>query len=304
MKRSLRSLPNDLRQFAKYHLKRRVYDYPAPETELGIVLLDYDADAYRDKLMSYRDRFAIDTLEEVRYRDRSYPIHRITTGHDGAGRRLLVLAGVHGNERAGLLAVPHLLDHLDAHRERFRGVEIVIVTPVNPVGAAAGSRYNADGFDINRDFSRFDTPEARAVRHAFAEARPHFMVALHEGPHEGTFLFANRLVARDRAEGVLAALAAEGVALAPEDYFGRSLEPPGYAPMTRTMWALSVLWERTLGMMATGMWAERQRVPEITLESSWRHAEAHGRVTAHVVLVRAIAEMLADEMRAVRDGLC
>src|SRR5262245_50821883 len=119
MKRSLRTLPNDLRQFAKYHLKRRVYDYPAPETELGIVLLDYDTDASRDELMSYRDRFAIDTLEEVRYRDRSYPIHRIATQHQAARRRLLVLAGVHGNERAGLLAVPRLLDHLHAHRERF-----------------------------------------------------------------------------------------------------------------------------------------------------------------------------------------
>ena len=38
---SLRTLPHDLHMLAKYHLKRRVADYPAPETELGVVSLGF-----------------------------------------------------------------------------------------------------------------------------------------------------------------------------------------------------------------------------------------------------------------------
>jgi hypothetical protein len=33
---------------------------------------------------------------------------------------------------------------------------------VNPIGAVEGSRFNGQGFDINRDFRRFDTEEAQA----------------------------------------------------------------------------------------------------------------------------------------------
>ena len=38
-----------------------------------------------------------------------------------------------------------------------------IVTPVNPIGAMEGSRFNGQGFDINRDFRRFDPRQARVV---------------------------------------------------------------------------------------------------------------------------------------------
>ena len=55
-------------------------------------------------------------------------------------KTLLVLAGVHGNEHAGLLAVPRLLEKWTED-----AVRLVVITPVNPVGAAELSRYNADG---------------------------------------------------------------------------------------------------------------------------------------------------------------
>jgi hypothetical protein len=205
----------------------------------------------------------------------------------GAGRKLLVLAGVHGNEHAGLLAVPSILDRLED-----RAVDVSIVTPVNPIGAAHLSRYNGEGYDINRDFVRFYTPEARAVRELFDRFAPDFVVSLHEGPQDATFFFANRCVERDLAVRLLDSMKERGTTLAETDYFGRTLRPPGYAPLSATGHAVSWLWARTLGMMATGMYAEERGIPEITLESSWRLPDRQARVRAHVDLVLTLIDEL------------
>lgn len=282
---------DDLRAFARYHLVRRVEDHPAPETELGIVPLGYDPAAYAEQIRGYAERgYDVSTLDVVEYRGARHPMLAVRKRHPEARRRLLVLAGVHGNEHAGLLAVPDLLD---AFSEAELPVELRVVTPVNPVGAAHLSRYNALGFDINRDFVRFETVEARAVRSVFEAMRPDFVVALHEGPHDATFIFTNRCVPEGLAARLLCAMSRAGTELADRDYFGRALDPPGHAPMSRSMWLLSALWAGTLRMMATGMWANELGVPEITIESSWRSSERDARVLGHVELVMALARELA-----------
>ena len=104
-------------------------------------------------------------------------------------------------------------------------VQLVVIAPVNPVGAAELSRYNAQGYDINRDFVRFETQEARAVRRAFEQDRPDFLVALHEGPQDDTFMFTNRRVDPQLAGRLLDAMARGGTELGDKDYFGRTLNP-------------------------------------------------------------------------------
>jgi hypothetical protein len=286
---SLRTLPDDLRLFAKYHLKRRVVDYPAPETELGIVPLGFELDAYADELRELSDRYDVSTLAELDYRGRSHPVLRVGTRNPDADKRLLVLAGVHGNEHAGLLAVPEILGRATERPS----VELVVVTPVNPVGAAELSRYNADGYDINRDFERFATPEARVVRDVFEERRPDFVVSLHEGPQDATFMFANRHVDEALALRLLERLADGGTKLATTDYFGLELDPAGYSPMSSAGWLVSWLWAATLGMKASNMFADDRGVPELTLESSWRLPDRESRVRAHVDLVLSLLDELA-----------
>ena len=287
-------IAKDLRLFAKYHLVRRVYDHPAREEELGVELIGYDPDAYSSQLeLAAGDAFDVTILDHVAYRDTDRPIHLIASNRDRASKTLLVLGGVHGNEQAGLLAIPRLLCTI-REQSLAPDVEVRFVTPVNAVGAAEGSRYNADGFDINRDFVRFETREAQLVRQVFTERPPDVMISLHEGPQPATFLFANRLVAPSKAERLLARLQGAGVELATVDYFGRTLDTPGYAPMKPAMWRLSMLWAATLKMKATGVWAEEQGCPEITLESSWTGRDADTRVTAHTELVLGVLAELSD----------
>ena len=98
---------------------------------------------------------------------------------------------------------------------------------MNAIGAAELSRFNADGYDINRDFIQFRTEEARLVRRVFDEFRPDFVLSLHEGPQDAAFMFANRHVDGALARRLLAALEAGGTTLATKDYFGLPLRPPG-----------------------------------------------------------------------------
>lgn len=285
---SLATLPKDLALFAKYHLVRRAFDHPAPETELGIVPLEFELGRYSEAIRAFHgDRFHVREEASVPYRERAHPILSVQSRGD-APRTLLVLAGVHGNEHAGLLAVPSILDAWSAG-----GVRLVVLTPVNPVGAAELSRYNAEGYDINRDFARFDTPEARVVRQLYDRERPDFVISLHEGPQDATFMFTNRLVTDALARELLDALAAGGTALAERDYVGMRLRPPGLSPSSPVARAVTWLWSATLGMKATLGYSDDRGIPEIVLESSWRLPDQETRVRAHVDLVAAVARSLS-----------
>jgi protein MpaA len=87
--------------------------------------------------------------------------HRLVLGHsvDGrsivaflggdasASRHVLVVGCIHGNEPAGT-AVTSMLTSLRVPA----GVELWVIPYLNPDGAAAGTRGNAHGVDLNRNF--------------------------------------------------------------------------------------------------------------------------------------------------------
>lgn len=231
-------------------------------------------------------RFEVATAATVTHRARSYPILSVRS-RGAAAKTLLVLAGVHGDEVAGLLAVPTILESWRSDR-----VRLVVITPVNPVGAAARVRRNGAGHDINRDFVRFVTPEARLVRDVYEEVRPDFVIALHEGPQRGAFMFANRHVASPLAHALCDALAAGGTVLATRDYFGARLRPPGLSPATPVTRAVWRLWARAFGQQASIAYSEARGIPEIVLESSWSDPDLTARVRPHADLVAAVAERL------------
>ncbi|HBQ19088.1 MAG TPA: hypothetical protein DEF51_50830 [Myxococcales bacterium] len=284
---SLSTLPKDLALFAKYHLRHPTERHPAREEELGLVELGFDLDGYLADLATFGDDFEV--REEARL-DYAGRVHRMVSlrSRAEAERTLFVMAGIHGNERAGLLAVPRILERFDASR----GVRLVVLTPTNPVGVAALSRFNADGYDINRDFVRFETEEARVVRALYEREAPDFVISLHEGPQDATFVFANRHVESALVARGLAAMEAGGTELATRDYFGLRLDPPGLSASSAVSRAVHAAWAATLGMMATIRYSEERGIPELVLESSWRDPDAEARIRPHVDLVDAISAAL------------
>jgi N-acetylmuramoyl-L-alanine amidase len=78
---------------------------------------------------------------------RGRPIRALRVGDARARVKLLVVGAVHGNEPAGKAVVARL-----RHARPPRGTALWLVEDANPDGAAAGSRHNANGVDLNRNF--------------------------------------------------------------------------------------------------------------------------------------------------------
>ena len=107
--------------------------------------------------------------------------------------RVLVVGSIHGNETAGRAVLARLRKATPPE-----GVELWLVDSVNPDGVRRGTRQNARGVDLNRNFGRrwagggraFDTyfpgrrafsePESRAVRRLVTRLRPAVTVWYHQ----------------------------------------------------------------------------------------------------------------------------
>ena len=279
---------DEVRTFARYHLWRRAFDHPARDPALDVVELPYAPDELEATLREAARGLDVDVVERIPFRGRVHEVLSVGLGPRSARERVLVLAGVHGNEHAGVLACPEIVRRL--RETELRDVHVQILLPVNPVGAVERSRFNGEGYDINRDFVRFATPEARLVRRVIEALRPTFIVSLHEGPQDATFFFANPEVGEGRSARLARRLAAAGTKLATRDYFGRVLTPPGVAGPSLTTRALTFAWASLLGMQATQGYASRLGIPELTLESSWRSTDHAARLAAHVAMVLAVVE--------------
>jgi hypothetical protein len=99
---------------------------------------------------------------------------------------------IHGNEWEGTDAALKLIEELakakDGHTtELLSKNRIHLNVTANPDGRIAGTRANANGFDLNRDFITASQPEARAIRQIAIDKQPAVMLDLH-GYVNGTLI--------------------------------------------------------------------------------------------------------------------
>jgi hypothetical protein len=124
---------------------------------------------------------------------RGVPIRAVRVGDSNARVSLLVVGSIHGNEPAGRAIVARL------RRSRPPpGTALWLVADLNPDGQEAGTRHNARGVDLNRNFpyrwrpggGPFDTyypgagplsePESRAAARFIARVRPRVTLWYHQ----------------------------------------------------------------------------------------------------------------------------
>ncbi len=124
---------------------------------------------------------------------RGRPIYATELGDPDNERRVLVVGVIHGNETAG-----RLIDQRLASGHPPKEALVWMIKELNPDGVAAGTRQNANGVDLNRNFpwhwrplgARGDLqysgprplsePESRIARSLILRVRPRVTIWFHQ----------------------------------------------------------------------------------------------------------------------------
>jgi protein MpaA len=121
---------------------------------------------------------------------RGRPIAATLKGDPRARARVLVIGCVHGNEPAGIRVARRLIAGAPA-----RHAAIWVIPSLNPDGLAAGTRGNARGVDLNRNFPfewqplggleysgahPLSEPESRTARRLILRIEPEITIWFHQ----------------------------------------------------------------------------------------------------------------------------
>ena len=140
---------------------------------------------------------------------RGRPIMAYRVGDPGASTTAVAMSTMHGDEARTRAILTAIRDG-----RRVHGLDLWVIPTMNPDGLARGTRQNAHGVDLNRNFpfrwtdldGRYESgpapasePETQAVMRFFEEVRPRFVVSFHQPLHgvdvstPGMRTFARRL---------------------------------------------------------------------------------------------------------------
>ena len=120
------------------------------------------------------------------------PIVAYRKGDPEASRTVVVLGQMHGDERAGVDTARWLRDRVPVRTD----VDVWVIPTMNPDGLARGTRTNARGVDLNRNWPMnwrrshrgttysgpraASEPETRAVLRFLREVQPAFLSSIHQ----------------------------------------------------------------------------------------------------------------------------
>jgi murein peptide amidase A len=109
---------------------------------------------------------------------------------------IFIFGGIHGSEPTGAYVARELANYLRGHGELCAGKTVAILAAANPDGLQRGTRANARGVDINRNFPASNwrpagkrggkhgaapasEPETRALQRALEIIQPRRVVSIH-----------------------------------------------------------------------------------------------------------------------------
>lgn len=135
------------------------------------------------------DRPAVVEARTIGHSVKGRPIRAWRLGEPGK-RRIVLVSTMHGNE-------PHTRGILQSLRDgrAIRGVDLWVIPTYNPDGLARGTRRNARGVDLNRNFpykwadldGNYESgrrpgsePETRAVMRFLEEIAPRRVISFHQ----------------------------------------------------------------------------------------------------------------------------
>lgn len=113
------------------------------------------------------------------------PIYKVCLGTGTI--KILIWSQMHGNESTGTKAIFDILQffknpevHKDLSESILEKCTLVFIPMLNPDGALAYTRKNAQGIDLNRDALALKAPESKLLFDVLKQFDPHFCFNLHD----------------------------------------------------------------------------------------------------------------------------
>jgi len=131
----------------------------------------------------------ISTLGHIKFASNKYPFQKIILG-DQNPRRVLISAGIHGDEPAGVESICSLLES-GRYKPHLDEWEITILPCLNPYGFENDTRENHDNKDLNRLFKDQLPPlEVQLAKSILKHSYFDITIELHEdSDSHGYYLF-------------------------------------------------------------------------------------------------------------------
>jgi hypothetical protein len=163
-------------------------------------------------------------------------------------KQVLILAGTHGNETAGLEFALTLIERLRSAPGSDTLYDLDIFPMANPWGWVHDRPLTQEGIDIVDDFNRFDSREARIIRRFLRDKRYDLVLDLREDPRATGFYLRQYAIGRVEASTrIIDRLRAAGYPI--ESNPDRILLNPQNGIVDIPGWSLAVMrWTRQMTM--------------------------------------------------------
>lgn len=276
-----------LKLFYKYYLTGHPENSPVKQNDFPIYVENFDFEKYRKDIFSFQDQFSVEVAKTIEYKKETFEIFRVETRNSQAKKRLLVFATVHGNEFATALVIPRFLNDISTNPDFYKEWQIRIIAPANPVGLKYQSRYNKDGYDINRDFKDFKTDEAKLQRNEIDIFKPDILVSLHEHPHNGFMIFCTDIVPKMLQEKILDRLKEKHILLWWNPFF---IKTPGAKAGVTQLGIFLKTFMFVFGIHSLGRYTRPKNIADITSESYWNERDIEKRILPHMLVLQSVIE--------------
>lgn len=272
----------------KYLLTPCYYDAPIQNNDYPQNRLPVDISSILSKVSENKE-VTIKKIDEITYEDSTYAISSIHIKRNSATRKMLIFTGVHGNETAGIHAIPVFLDSL--FQSNFLDKwELKVIVPINPVGVKHLSRYNECGCDANRNFKKSTIKSIELQKRIVKEFMPEYLVSLHESPTQGFFCFPAKKTNGEIVKEVLINVEKKGIKLAPRNYLGKKLKPHGYSKSG----FFGRLSKKIVGMRTLESFTNKFDIHLMTTETDWNSTNLFQRINAHAIFLMELFATLEE----------
>lgn len=132
----------------------------------------------------YKELSDVITSEIIGTSEEDRPIYSLKLG--SGAKKILIWSQMHGNESTGTKAVFDVLNFIKAQKNTalvqniLKECTIQIIPMLNPDGAMAYTRVNANNVDLNRDAVDRKAKESKLLRRVLDEFKPKFCFNLHD----------------------------------------------------------------------------------------------------------------------------